>query len=425
MRKQITEFIDELKTNKKLATFDEASTKQAVVLRLLSFLGWDIFNVDEVFPDFSTGSSNISYALRIRNTNKVFIEVKRVHKKLDSYQKELVDLAARDGVNLAMLTNGITWWFYLVSAPGNWKQKWFLSIDLMKQKTESIVPHLLDLLEKDKITKGQSLRAAKTLFQKKKQKLAADFLPEAWNQILTQPNKIFVELLSEQTEKLCRYKVDTKTVEKFISKYHDKWLLKSKTSNVAEPPASAMEADILDLHDELPKSWSNHLSSTDTSLSSTDTSLSDTDKSLSATDKSLSGTDKSLSGTDKSLSGTDKSLSSTDTIKLAESYADKTIKSYLFNGNTYKVSTWDEMLTSLCNYFASTNSKDFEKVLWISNEQKPRFSRYGDQLRMPEKVKRTDIYVETKLNPGEVVRTCGKLLAEFGYNKDDLKIETA
>jgi predicted type IV restriction endonuclease len=397
MNNQITTFIDELKTNKKMATFDEASTKQAVVLRLLSFLGWDIFNVEEVYPDFSTGSSNISYALRIRNTNKVFIEVKRVHKKLDSYQKELVDLAARDGVNMAVLTNGITWWFYLVSAPGNWKQKWFLAIDLMKQKTDSIVPHLLDLLEKDKITKGQSLRAAKTLFQKKKQKLAADFLPEAWNQILTQPNKIFVELLSEQTEKLCRYKVDSKTVEKFINKYQDKWLLKSKASNVAEPPAAAMEADILDLHDELPKSWTKALSSTDTSLS----------------------------GTDTSLSGTDKSLASTDTIKLAERYADKTIKSYTFNGNTYKVSTWDEMLTTLCDYFAAANSKDFEKVLWISNEQKPRFSRYGDQLRMPEKVKRTDIYVETKLNPGEVVRTCGKLLAEFGFSKDDLQIETA
>jgi len=102
---------------------------------------------------------------------------------------------------------------------------------------------------------------------------------------------------------------------------------------------------------------------------------------------------------------------------------DKSIKSFSFNGNTYKVGTWDEMLTTLCNYFASTNNKDFEKVLWISNEQKPRFSRYGDQLRMPEKVKRTDIYVETKLNPDEVVRTSSKLLGEFGYSKDDLAIE--
>jgi hypothetical protein len=395
MKKQIISFIDELKLNKKLATFDEASTKQAVVLRLLSFFGWDIFNVEEVYPDFSTNSSNVSYALRIRNSSKVFIDVKRVHKKLDSYQRDLVDLASRDGVNLAILTNGITWWFYLVSAPGSWKQKWFHSVDLVKQKPEIFVPNLIDLLSKDKIAKGQSLRAAKTLFQKKRQKLAVDFLPEAWNQILSQPNKIFVELLSEQTEKLCRYKLDAKIVEQFLIKHQDNWLLKNKGSAIAAPPAAAMEPEILDLHDELPIRSSKALSSTDTSLSSTDTSLSKTDT----------------------------SLSSTDTIKLGKSYMDKSIKAFSFNGNTYKVQNWIEMLTTLCDYFASTNKKDFEKVLWISNEQKPRFSRYGDQLRMPEKVKGTDIFVETKLNADEVVRTSAKLLAEFGYSKDDLDIE--
>jgi len=383
MKKQIISFIDELKSNKKLATFDEASTKQAVVFRLLSFLGWDIFNVEEVYPDFSTNSSNVSYALRIRNSSKVFIEVKRVHQKLDSYQKDLVNLASRDGVNLAILTNGITWWFYLISASGIWKQKWFHSIDLLKQKPEIFVPNLIDLLNKDKVAKGQSLRAAKTLFQKKRQKLAADFLPEAWNQILTQPNKIFVELLSEQTEKLCRYKLDAKAIEKFLKKHQDKWLIMNKGSAVAAPPAAAMEPDILDLHDELPTPSRKTLSSTDTTLSTTDA----------------------------------------DTIKLAKSFMDKSIKAYSFNGNTYKVQTWVEMLTSLCDYFASTNNKDFEKVLWISNEQKPRFSRYGDQLRMPEKVKGTDIFVETKLNADEVVRTSAKLLAEFGYSKDDLDIE--
>jgi hypothetical protein len=83
------------------------------------------------------------------------------------------------------------------------------------------------------------------------------------------------------------------------------------------------------------------------------------------------------------------------------------------------------MLTSLSNYFASTNKKEFEKVLWISNDQKARFSRYGDQLRIPERVKRTDIYVETQLNPDQVVKTTWQLLGEFGYSKDDLEIEAA
>jgi hypothetical protein len=329
----------------------------------------------------------------------VFIEVKRVHKSLDNHQKELVNLGMRDGVNLAILTNGITWWFYLIVAAGSWKQKWFYTIDIIKQKPDAFVGQLIDLLDKDKVAKGQSLKAAKTLFQAKKQKLAADFLPEAWNQILTQPNKIFVELLSETTEKLCRYKVDTKTVEKFLQKHVDNWVIKNTTRSGAAPPSIDVEGtQILDLNQLLPSSATN-------------------DKSAKAPSKSLAGTDTILSSTDTLK------LSSTDTIKLAESYMDKSIQSFSLNGNTYKVESWDEMLTTLCDYFASTYSKDFEKVLWISNDQKPRFSRYGDQLRMPEKVKRTDIYVETKLNPDEVVRTTAKLLAEFGYNKDDLYIE--
>jgi hypothetical protein len=411
MKEQIISFIDDLKSNKKLATFDEASTKQAVVLRLLSFLGWDIFNVEEVYPDFSTNSSNVSYALRIRNSSKVFIEVKRVHKKLDSYQKDLVDLAARDGVGLAILTNGLTWWFYLDSDSDNWEQKWFHSIDLLEQKPETIVSELIDLLTKNKVAKGQSMKTAKTFFQKKKQKLASDFLPEAWNHVLTQPNKIFVELLSEQTEKLCSYKLDAETVEKFIKKHRDKWLLKNKGSSGAAPRAVAMKPDKLNLHEELPKSPLKSLYSTDTSLSGTDTSY--------------SGGDTILLSDDTSLSGTDTSESNTGVIRLAKSYKDKSIKSFSFNGNTYKVQDWVEMLTTLADYLASTNKKDFEKVLWISNDQKTRFSRYGDQLRMPEKIKRTDIFVETKMNPEEVVRTSCQLIAEFGYSIDDLDIEAS
>lgn len=393
MKKQIISFIEELKSNKKLASFDEASTKQAVVLRLLSFLGWDIFNVEEVYPDYAVGTANVSYALRTRNTNRIFIEVKRVHKKLDNHQKALVNLGTREGVNMVVLTNGITWWFYLMAASGSWQQKWFYTIDIIKQKPDAFVNQLINLLDKDKVTKGQSLKAAKSLFQEKKQKLAADFLPEAWNQVLSQPNKIFVELLSDTTEKLCRYKVDTKTVEKFLLKRLDGWLIKSTTRSGAAPPSINMDAtQILDLDNLLEPAQRQ-------------------EKPFVASQKSFFGTDTRLSTTD------------IETIKLAESYKDKSIQAFSFNGNTYQVQNWVDMLTTLCDYFASANSKDFEKVLWISNDQKTRFSRYGDQLRIPVKVKRTDIYVETKLNPDEVVTTSAKLLAEFGYTADDLEIE--
>jgi len=376
MEKKIVSFIEELKSNKKLAAFDEASTKQAVVLRLLSFLGWDIFNVEEVYPDYSANSTNVSYALRIKSTNKVFIDVKRVHAKLDNHQKSLVNLASREDVNLAVLTNGITWWFYLISATGNWQRKWFYSIDLIKQKPDSFVPNLIDLISKTKVAKGQSLKAAKSLFQRKRQKLAANFLPEAWNQIISQPNKIFVELLSEQTEKLCRYKVDTKSIQKFLDSHMDKWLVKSVAATGAAPPSATMATDILDLDDEL-----------------------------------------------ASVEPT--ALPKKEPLEISQSFADKSIRSFRFNGKSYPVRAWDEALATLCEYFVTNHTKDFEKVLWISDDQKTCFSRYSDQLRIPEKIKRTDIFVETKMTPDEVVKTAKKLLVEFGYDRNDLSIDAS
>ena len=170
MKKKITELIDELKTNKKLATFDEASTNQAVVLRLLSLIGCDIFNVAEVYPDFPVDPSSVSYALRIKDNSKVFIEVKRVHKSLDTHQKELVNLGMREGVNLAILTNGITWWFYLIEASGSWQQKWFYTIDIVKQKPDAFVAQLIDFLAKEKVVQGQSLKNCPNAFPGKKAK---------------------------------------------------------------------------------------------------------------------------------------------------------------------------------------------------------------------------------------------------------------
>ena len=372
MKKEIVSFIKSLKTNDKLDTFDQASTKQAVVLRLLSFLGWDIFNVDEVYPDFAANSYNTSYALRAKNTNKIFIEVKRVNEKLDKHQKSVLSFAAQEKVDIAVLTNGIIWWFYLTQSTGNSQDKWFYSADLLKQNEDTIAPNLIDLLGKTKVANGQALKAAKTLNQDKKQKIAADVIPEAWNKLVSQPNTILVELLRESTEKICGCKVEVKMVERFLEKNLDNWLITSRPATTVGPPPKVIE-----------------------------------------------------------ISSPERKKVAKPTIRPAkkappkpESYSDKEIRSFTFNGKTNPVRYWEDLLTNLCDYFAAIHSKDFEKVLWISGEDKTYFSRYSDQLRIPEKIKGTDIYVETKLGPDEIIKTSRSLLSEFGYDTIELSIDT-
>jgi len=58
-------------------SYDETATKQALVLRILKSLGWDPFNIDEVYPGYSVGSKRVDYALKFNGRNKVFIEVKK------------------------------------------------------------------------------------------------------------------------------------------------------------------------------------------------------------------------------------------------------------------------------------------------------------------------------------------------------------
>ena len=399
MKKEIVTFIKDLKSNKKLDTFDEASTKQAVVLRLFSFLGWDIFNVDEVYPDYSVNSHSVSYALRAKNANKIFIEVKRVHEKLDNHQKSLLSFASSENVDISILTNGVLWWFYLPKSAGNSQEKWFYSVDLLKQKEDTFVPQLIDLLSKNKVVKGQALKAAKTLNQNKNQKIASNVIPEAWNKIISQPNMIFVELLRESTEKICGCRVEAKLVERFLEKNLDKWLVTNRPATTSAPPPKVIEVS-------------------KTSLNASDVSA----PRLNASDVSAHKGNVSDVSAPK-LNASDVSAPRRKkTLNKPESYIDKEIKSYTFNGKTNPVRYWEDLLTGLCDYFAAIHSKDFEKVLWISGEDKTYFSRYSDQLRIPEKIKGSDIYVETKLGPDEIVKTSRSLLSEFGYDATELSI---
>jgi hypothetical protein len=148
-----------------------------VVLRLLSLLEWDIFNVEEICPDFTSEASTVSYALRIDHTSKVILDVKRDHEDMDGLHKQLVDLAVREAFELCVHTDGQRWWFYLPSAKGALSQKRCHVIDLIEQKPEDAAADLMAFLSREKVAGGGHLEAAITAHQSQKRKMAAEFLP--------------------------------------------------------------------------------------------------------------------------------------------------------------------------------------------------------------------------------------------------------
>ncbi|AXI25738.1 restriction endonuclease subunit R [Methanofervidicoccus sp. A16] len=219
MNKELYQLIEDFKRDKRLQYLDEAATKQAVVLRILKALGWDPFNIDEVYPEYSVGGGKVDYALRCNGRIKVFIEVKKANENLERHQEQLLKYSFQEGVKLAVLTNGISWWFYLPLREGSWEQRKFYTIEIYEQDSKDIVDKFEEFLSKKNVISDKAVENGERRYKSiQKQYLIKETLPKAWEKIVTEPDNHLVEILASTTEKLCGYKPDNDTVKRFLEK---------------------------------------------------------------------------------------------------------------------------------------------------------------------------------------------------------------
>lgn len=228
MREELLSCLKNIKGNPAVFV-DEASTKQCVILRILRVLGWDIDNPEEVKPEYTVENRRVDYSLRLKNENKVFLEVKKTGEDLDKekYEEQLLEYSFRQGVGLAILTNGMTWWLYLPTQKGDWKKRRFYTIDIMEQEIESVAENFIKLLAKNNIDNGLSLQNAEAIFKGKLMKESLEkALPEAWIKLVGEFDQRLLDLLADTTEKLCGYKPDAEYLKKFLASIADnslKW----------------------------------------------------------------------------------------------------------------------------------------------------------------------------------------------------------
>jgi hypothetical protein len=373
-KKQIINFFKELKENNQIRSLEESSLKQAVVLKLLSLFGWDIFNVQEVQPDYASDGLTASFALRAGPEVNILLEVKRGREHPADLHKNLISLASRKRIALCGFTDGIRWWFYLPSVEGTWSQKRCHYVDLLQQKPKDAAPDFIAFLSRDAVASGQFLEAARRAYQEQKLKMAAAALPRAWNRLVSEPDKILVDMLADAVEALCGCRAELAIVAEFIGRHQESWRLPEPPA--APPPAAPPPA---------------------------------ASKNASAAPEAK---------------GSAASAGIDFLTRKPESFADKAISSFTLQGCTVPVRSWEEMLMALCHHLAAAHPKEFEKVLWMYDDHQHIFSSYPDQLKFPEKIKRTTIYVETRLTPEKIVKTAGDLMKEFGYGREELVITT-
>jgi predicted type IV restriction endonuclease len=218
MMKNLLEFIKKLQSDKRFTSFDEVATKQGIVLKILSLLEWDPFDIDEIQPEYTVKDKKVDFALRTDNSNKAFLVVEKVEKNLINSREQLMDFAAQEDIKIAVLTDGITWWFFSPHLGGDFEEKYFLRIQINEQKPEQITQSFLEFLSKQSLVSGKAAEAAENIYQAKKQAiLVEEYLPKAYQEIMKKPEKWLVDIVERVTEGLCGYKPDKETVQKFLS----------------------------------------------------------------------------------------------------------------------------------------------------------------------------------------------------------------
>lgn len=99
----------------------EEATKQALILPMLDALGYDIWNPAEVCPEYEADfaikkcgqKEKVDLAIIIGGQPRIYFEVKSVDTSLDGHHGQLARyFNATPSVSLAVLTNGIEYWFY-------------------------------------------------------------------------------------------------------------------------------------------------------------------------------------------------------------------------------------------------------------------------------------------------------------------------
>lgn len=123
----------------------EEATKQALILPFIAALGYDIFNPNEVCPEYTTDvgtkkGERIDYAILSQGIPVVLVECKTVTDKLDKADSQLLRYFHVSAAKFAILTNGVDYKFYTdLEETNKMDTKPFLTINLLNIREQDIV----------------------------------------------------------------------------------------------------------------------------------------------------------------------------------------------------------------------------------------------------------------------------------------------
>jgi len=198
---------------------NEATVSQGILLPLLRILGWPVFNTRIVFPEYGLEDKRVDYALCHPAENPiVFIEVKRLGRS-EGADKQLFSYTNVKGIQMALLTDGQEWSFYVPGMPGGFEERCIYKLDLVERDIQESVKRLERYLEYGRVCRGEALEDAKKDYNDEANfKVMQEALPKAWSKLLEEQESLLVDLVAETVEDLCGHKPEPDMAGDFLKK---------------------------------------------------------------------------------------------------------------------------------------------------------------------------------------------------------------
>ena len=176
---------------------NEQSTIMQIIQPVLSDLGWDVHNSNEVRYEYQVsplkGSGKVDIALMGKGGQCVgLVEAKSPSVNLDDYVMQLFRYdASNESGTVCVLTDGLEWRFYLPrEKEGKPEERQFARLRLQEDPVEQIAEDLEKFLLRSAVVNGEAESdAAMTLKQLREESEIARKLPEIWHQMLTEPDQ--------------------------------------------------------------------------------------------------------------------------------------------------------------------------------------------------------------------------------------------
>ena len=219
MSKRFAETIEDLAKGIGAGSFrSEAEISQGVVKRVLHELGWPVFDVQVVAPEFKIGTRKVDYALcQPAGKPSVLVEVKDLGKADNRGQKQLFEYCFHQGVPIAVLTDGREWSFFLPSGQGSYAERRFARIDLIDDDSRSAAETLATYLAFDRVKSDEARRRAERDYNAlRRQKEVASNYASVWGRLLAGPDPALLDLFSEKVGKETGVRPEPDSAARFI-----------------------------------------------------------------------------------------------------------------------------------------------------------------------------------------------------------------